>query len=569
MYAILKAKQEALRSLKIALDKSHAPAMGEIIYPPDPSFGDLAYPCFALAKGWKKAPAEVANELAAKIEPGGWIRKAEARGPYVNFFLSDVFFGKAVLDEIGAGGTAYGTGNGGFGKRVLVEYANMNTHKELHVGHARNLFVGQAAVMVLRSGGYDVTPVSYLNDLGMHVAKIIWGLEKFHAGEEPPKEERDAFLQKVYVEAERVFEEDPSAKEEISRVYKKLESGEKGPLLALWKKTRKWSLDSLKATFHELDLPIQAWYLESQFIRKTRELLEDLIRRGIVTHSQGAWIVDLASEGLGVYLLVRSDGTLLYYAKDLALAYKKEEDFHPEKSIYVVDNRQSLAMKQLFATLKRMGFKKDLVHLSYDFVTLKEGAMSSRKGTIIRYRDFQDSVVSSAREETEKRHPDWKPKKVEKTAKAIGLAAMQFGMLRQDPNKSIVFDIKEAVSFEGFTGPYLLYSVARIASLLKKAGQVSSSFDAKQWTQPLEHHLLLWLARYPEVVATTVQDFRFDRIAQFLFDLAKLFSAFYAEVPVLQAEEKVRQARLALVGAVGQTLRNGLSLLGIKTVEEM
>jgi len=569
MSALSKAKQEIIKALKTALGKEFSPIANDLEIPPDNAFGDFAYPCFALAKGLKKNPADIARELAAKVEPKGWIRKAEAKGPYVNLFLKSETFGQAVLEDIKNDGEGYGMAKDGRNTRVMVEYANPNTHKEVHVGHIRNFFVGHTAINLLRAAGYEVIPASYINDLGTHVAKCVWGLKKFYGDYDLKEENATSFLGKVYTEATQAEEKDPKVKEEISQVFHELEAG-KGESMALWKKTRKWSVNDLKSVFKELGLPIKVWYFESELIKPARRIIKDLEKKGLAVKSQGALIVDLSEEGLGANLLVKSDGMLLYNAKDIPLALRKEEEYHPEKSIYVIDNRQSLAMKQLFATLKRMGFKRDLIHLSYDFVTLKEGAMSSRKGNIIRYETFRDTMVDSARAETKKRHPEWKDKKIEITARAIAFAAIRFGMLRQDPNKKIVFDMAEALSFDGYTGPYILYTYARSRSILKKADQLKPKIEAKKLVLPIENQLLIKLAKYPEVLTTTSQDFKLDRLAEYLFDLAKTFATFYHDVPVTQAEDKeTATARLALVEAVGMVLKNGLLMMGIETIEEM
>jgi len=563
------AKQKIVKELKVALGKGYSPTAAELETPPDSAMGDFAFPCFALAKGLKKNPAEIAVEVSAKIEPKGWIEKVTAKGPYVNFFLKTETFGNAVLEEIEKTGDGYGRAKDNRKTRVMVEYANPNTHKEVHVGHLRNFFVGHMTVNILRAAGYDVIPASYINDLGTHVAKCVWGLKKFHPGEETPKEDAITFLGKIYTEATQAEEKDPKAKEEISKVFHEIEDG-KGEYLDLWRKTRKWSVDDLKKVFKELGLPINVWYFESELVKKAKKTVAELLKKGIAIKSQGATIVDLTAENLGAYLLIKTDGTLLYAAKDLPLAFRKEEEYHPDKSIYVIDNRQSLAMQQLFATLKKMGLKKDLVHLAYDFVTLKGGAMSSRKGNIIRYENFRDAMIEQTWNETKKRHPDWKDKKLEVVSRAIAFAAIRFGMLRQDPAKKIVFDMDEAMSFEGYTGPYLLYTYARAQSILKKAGKIKTKIEAKKLTSPIEHKLFLSLAKYPEVLATTAQDFKLDRLAEYLFDLAKTFATFYHEIPVTQAkDQETVAARLALVQAVSQVLKNGLWMMGIETIKEM
>lgn len=563
------AKKEVVLALKAALGKEYSPNADELETPPDPAMGDVAFPCFTLAKGMKKNPVQIAVELSAKIHPKGFVKETEAKGPYVNFYFDTSMFGNALLEEIAEKGKSYGITDLGQERRVMVEYAQPNTHKEIHIGHLRNFLVGQELVELYRAAGYDVVPATYINDLGTHVAKCLWAMKKFHDGEEPKPEDRDAFLGKVYTEATKAVEENAAVKDEISKVYQDLENG-KGPYMALWKKTRKWSLDGMKEIFKELGLTLEVWYYESDLVKRTHRLIADLKKKGIVVESQGAMIVDLEPEKLGVNLLVKSDGTLLYNAKDLALAQVKEADYHPEKSLYVIDVRQSLAMQQLFATMKRMGFNKDLAHLSYELVTLKDGAMSSRKGNIIRYEEFRDAMLDMARKETKERHADWTDRKIESVSRAVAFAAMRFGMLSHAPGKPIVFDMKEALSFDGFTGPYLLYTYARIRSLSRKAGKAKAHIDASKLTQASEKRLLATLALYPSVVRQTAQDLHLDRPAQYLFDLAKFFSEFYNEVPVLQAEDsRIVAARLALCEAVAQVLENGMGLLSIDLIQEM
>ncbi len=568
MYTIQKAKQQILTELKHAVGSGFSPNIGDLEAPPDSSLGDVAFPCFSLSKKLKKSPNDIANELAAKIGPKDYISKIKADGPYVNFIFDNDFFGASVLNDVKTMKEKYGQSNIGEGKRVMIEFANLNTHKDIHVGHLRNIFIGQMAVEVMKANGYDVVPVAYINDLGAHVAKSVWAIQAFHKDEDIPKEKRVEFLRDVYVEANTKLEEDEANKEAVSEVFRNLEE-QNGEEVAVWKKTRKWSIDFLESVYDELNLTIDTWYFESEVVSRTKKIIDEMIEKKIVVESDGAWIVDLEEEKLGVNLLVKSDGTLLYNAKDIGLAYKKEKDYHPKKSIYVVDARQGHALKQLFATMKRLDFDKDLSHLSYEFVTLKGGAMASRKGNVIRYEDFRDEVIKQATSETEKRHDDWTDKKIEKISRAVAFAAVRFGMLRQDNDKQIVFDFDEAVAFEGFTGPYHLYTHARIQSLLNKAGKIKVSFKTNKLKEDVEHRLLVLLSEYPEIVFDVSKDLQLSRIAQYLFELSRTFSEFYGEVQILKAEESIAGQRLGLCKTVQSVLENGLSLMGIETVKEM
>jgi arginyl-tRNA synthetase len=365
-----------------------------------------------------------------------------------------------------------------------------------------------------------------------------------------------------------MLEQQPALGAQVTEVFKHLEN-QRGEDVMVWKITRKWSIDYLKSVYDELGLTLDHWYFESQLIKKTKKIIDGLIKSGVVIQSQGAWIVDLQNESLGVNLLIKTDGTLLYNAKDLALALEKEKDYHSARSIYVVDARQSHALEQLFATLKRMKFQRELTHLSYEFVTLADGAMAARKGNVVRYETLRDEMIEKAKHETASRHTDWTSSQVDRVSRAIAFAGMRFSMLKQDVSKKIVFDLDEALSFDGFTGPYLLYTYARIHSILKKAGKVKRRCAAKTLTDSHSHALFFAIAQFPEKVFRSSQELQPAILAQYLFDLAKSFSQYYEHVPVLQAKADEIPERLALLSAVAQVLQNGLGLLGIATVEEM
>lgn len=567
MYALQQAKKEALTALKKHIGKSFTVNGDMLSAPPKAEYGDLSFPCFQLAKGMGRNPAEIATEIAAKIGPSPLISRIHAVGPYVNFvFDTDAFAAHAVKDVL-TQKTRYGKGATGKGKRVMVEYANLNTHKDVHIGHVRNFTVGQSAVEILRANGYEVIPVSYINDLGNNVARCIWGLVHIYPDVEP-EGDKLSFLDTAYVEAVAAIENDDAKRAEVSQIQRELENGE-GPYVALWKKTHKWSMDGLKEAFAEFGLELDKIYLEHDFIEESHEIVKKLLTDGIAKMSEGAAIVDLEAEKMGVNLLRKTDGTLLYNAKDLALALHKESDYHADRSMYVIDVRQALAMKQLAATLKKMGFAREVVHLGYDFVTLPEGAMSSRKGTAIRWSLVRDTMTEKLVEAIRIRHTDWKEKQIQKTAKALLFASIKFGMLKQDPDKVITFSMEEAMASEGFTGPYVMYTVARISSILKKA-PVKPAKEMAHIGHALERDLVMAIARYPEVVLQAGLQLKASVIAQYAFDVAQTYARYYEFVRVIAEDDMPGTAeRLALCSAVRQVLTNALGLLGIAAIEEM
>lgn len=567
MNALQQAKKEALTALKKHIGKQFTVTGDMLSAPPKAEYGDLSFPCFQLAKGMGRNPAEIATELAAKIGPSPLISRIHAVGPYVNFvFDTDAFAAHAVKDVL-TQKTRYGKGVTGKGKRVMVEYANLNTHKEVHIGHVRNFTVGQSAVEILRANGYEVIPVSYINDLGNNVAKCIWGLVHIYPDVEP-EGDKLSFLDTAYVEGVAAVENDDVKRAEVSQIQRDLENME-GPHVALWKKTHKWSMDGLKEVFAEFGLELDKIYLEHDFIEESHEIVKKLLTDGIAKMSEGAAIVDLEAEKMGVNLLRKTDGTLLYNAKDLALALHKEADYHADRSMYVIDVRQALAMKQLAATLKKMDFAREVVHLGYDFVTLPEGAMSSRKGTAIRWGLVRDTMMGKLIEAIRSRHADWKEKQIQKTAKALLFASIKFGMLKQDPDKVITFSMEEAMASEGFTGPYVMYTIARISSILKKA-PIKPAKEMAHVGHALERDLVMAIARYPEVVLQAGLQLKASGIAQYAFDVAQIYARYYEFVRVI-AEDDVQGTaeRLALCSAVRQVLVNALGLLGIAAIEEM
>jgi arginyl-tRNA synthetase len=567
MYALDQAKKEILLSLKKALGKTYAVNQDMLMTPPKPEYGDLSFACFAIGKGMKRNPAEIATELAAKIAPSSLVKKISSLGPYVNFTFDETTFAAHVFKDVLGGKVRYGKSTTGKGKKVLVEYVNFNTHKEVHVGHLRNLTYGKAVVNILRQNGFDVTPISYINDLGNNVARCLWGLTHLNLGDEPTGEKLN-YLGRAYTEATKAIGEDEDRRAEVSKIQRDLENME-GDNIALWKKTQKWSMDGMKEVFAEFDLELDRIYLEHELIDETHAIVKRLLTEGIARISEGAVIVDLEAEKLGVNLLRKSDGTLLYNAKDLALAYKKETDYAADRSIIVVDARQSLAFKQLSATLKKMGFPREVIHLAFDFVTLPEGAMSSRKGNIVRWSDLRDAMLEKLIEATKGRHPDWRERKIKETANALMHSAVSFMMLRQDPEKMITFDMEEAMATDGFTGPYLMYSIARVESLKRKAS-VKPSPKPEVLTDKKEHALLRKIAQYPSVVAHAGSTYRPNELAQYGFELAQDFAGYYESVRILDAESsELAAARLALMESVRQVLANLCGILGLVVIKEM
>lgn len=571
MTAIQQIKKEILGLLESVVGKEVELLEDQLTSPPRAEMGDFAFPCFALAGVMKKSPAAVADDIAGVLahkienERPVFVEAVKNAGPYVNFWVR----ADAVVDAVTNGKKAK-LKIENLNLKIVVEYGQPNTHKEFHVGHLRNVLVGRAVVELLASTGGRVVPVSYIGDTGAHVAKCLWALQKFHKNEKPPRVGRGEWLGKIYSEAAQKLEEHPEWEEDVRLVDRRLAGGDRA-LVGLWKKTRAWSLAEFRQIFKELGASFKKTYYESQVEKPGQTVVDDLIRRKVAAIKDGAAMVDLTEEKLDEFVLRRKDGTALYATKDLALAYQKMKDWKPDESVVVVDTRQGFYFKQLIRTLELAGFKEKMRSLLYEFVTLPEGAMASRKGNVVTYRSLRDAAVEEARKETKERHPDWPSVRIEKAARAIAFAAIRYEMLRYDLDRPITFDLKQALAFQGATGPYLLYTLARINGIAKKAMGAK-----KRNTQTMgamvameEKRLALEVIRYPEVVEEAARALRPSVVAAYLTDLAQTFAAFYEKVPVVKAEPADRVRRLALVRSVAQVMTAGLELLGISPVREM
>ncbi|MCX6710221.1 MAG: arginine--tRNA ligase [Candidatus Woesearchaeota archaeon] len=559
--------------------------------PPKMEMGDYAFPCFSFAKSMKKSPAQIAMDISKKANSALseknylFIERVESTGPYLNFFLKKGIFAEKVLKEIIAKGDSYGSGEKKKDK-VMVEFSDPNTHKAFHIGHLRNASIGDSLVRVMRFSGYNVTAANYIGDVGAHVGKCLWALEKFHSGElgKIPKNERGEFLGQVYTDATKRIAEaeekkDSSLKEEAALIAKKLEEGDSS-LTKLWKETREWSIEEFKRIYRELGINFDIYFFESEVEKKGKEIVSELLKKKIAEESRGAIIVDLKKYNLDVFLILRTDKTALYATKDLGLAEDKFRKYEIDRSIYVVGSEQKMYFQQLFKTLELMGFPnaKKCYHLAHELVMLEEGKMSSREGNVVTYGTLASEMMKKAESEIEKRHPEWAKKEKEDTAKKIAIAAMKFSMLNQDNNKPIIFSIVKALDFEGETASYVQYACTRASSILRKEKEENKKFipaeeiksaDLSVLNSAEESALIRKLSEFPSVISKATEEYKPFIIPKYLLELSKQFSIFYRECQIMKAEEKVKKARLILTESARTVIANGLSLIGIPALERM
>ncbi len=539
--------------------------------PKDNNLGDYAFPCFILAKEMKKNPVVIAKDLEKKISKPYFISDIKATGPYLNFFVDKSLLFKETLKKISKEKDNYGSGKNKK-QKIMIEYSQANTHKAFHVGHLRGTSLGEALARILKFYGYDVVQANYQGDTGAHVSKWLWCCLKYHKNEKPPKDERGKWIASIYVEAIQKLTKNPELQEQVDEINYKLENDMDSKLTLLWKRSRKWSLDEFEEIYNDLDAHFDYYFFEREMEDPGKKMVDKILKKGLAEKSEGAIIINLEKYCLGVWVLLRKDGTTLYSAKDLALAEKKFNKFKIDKSIYVVGNAQSLHMKQLFKTLDLMGFKqaKDCYHLSFDEIRLPTGKMSSRTGVNILYTDLKKELFEYTEKETRARHKDWSEKKIKEIVDKVALGAMKFDILLKDSNKIIVFDIKKACDFEGETGPYVQYAHVRCCSILDKYGQkLKDDVDFSLIKERSASEVVTLLSKFDDIIKQSCDNYKLNILARYLIDLAQKFNEFYHECHVITDDKKLTETRLLIVDCVRQVLNNGLKLLAIDAPERM
>ena len=542
-------------------------------YPPDSTWGDLSLICFESAKKLSKNPNELANLWADQIkddqELNNFFSEISVLGPYINFTFKVEIMARDIIGQINQEKGKYGLNNRGESKNVMIEYSNGNTHKEYHVGHLRNISYGDAMARLFDANGFKSIRVSYINDFGIHVAKTIWNW-KNNLTYSSQVEEKGFLLGKCYAEASQKLTDRPEYKLEVAKIMQEIESRQ-GDNFLLWKETRNWSIDYFASIYKELEIKFEKIFYESELIADGLKMIESLLEKEILQKSQGAIIANLEEFNLGVLPIIRSDGTALYPVADLALAVNKFSLYDLIESVYVVDIRQSQYFKQLFKVLDLLGYKQKLTHLPYEFVVLPEGMMSSRTGQVITYRELKDKIKSRLEQETKNKRSDWDDEKITKTVNMLTTSVIKFEMLKVGADKTMVFNLEEALKFEGYTACYLEYSYVRLQSILRKESSrfFAGKTDFTLLKENKEKELLNKLAVYPEIIILAYDKKSPSEIAKYLFDLAKLSNDYYHQTNVLKSEKKLRQARLLLIKAASQVMQNGFKILGLPILEEM
>jgi arginyl-tRNA synthetase len=591
-------EQDALSAaLRAAFGQIGVPIPERIDWVPIPFSGQWGLGtavCFQVASSETKAgkagdvrarAAEIAAEVASRIRRPAEFSRVVAEKAYLNAYFDTAGYARRVVDRVIALGPDYGRGEPK-GERLMVEYAQPNTHHSVHVGHLRNAALGESLARLAEFAGFPTIRASYPGDIGLGVITVLWAYQKFYRGQEPQGvHERGQWLLKLYTEATAMLTpREGETPEEVARreaydaerreLNRRWDAGDP-EVRELWRRTRQWSLDELQEILRMLDIHIDVFFFESEAEEPAKAIVDELIRRGIAEDERpdGPVIVRI-DEKLGLKrekyrtaVVLRSDGTTLYLTKDLALARLKFEQHHVDRSLYVVDFRQSLHFQQAFKILELYGFPQaaKCYHLPHGFVTLPEGAMSARKGNLVLIKDVADEARRRVLDVIAEKNPSLTPEERGEVAEKVGLGALIYAMLSVDNSKDIVFDWDTALSFDGQSAPYIQNAHVRANSILRKAGDLpgESSFDHE--LDPLEVELIDLISRFPGTVQQAALEYKPLLMANYAYELARVFHAFYHAVPVIQSETAAaRDARLRLTAAARQTLANSLRLLAIQ-----
>jgi arginyl-tRNA synthetase len=554
--------------------------------PKDKAMGDYALPTFKFAKLVGKNPNEFATLLKTEIEnaKNSWVLKIELKGAFLNIFTNQDNVANVLIPEIlkGTWFTKIKDVSENSKTKVMIEYSQPNTHKEFHVGHGRNVCLGDSLCRLYDYNGYTVSRVNYIGDEGTHIAKCLWGVKNY-TGEALTDaiKNKAEWLGARYVEANNKLKDaeadaDLKAKyqSEISAIHHEIES-KSGPQYDLWVKTRQYCLDDFNAIYKWLDVKFDHFFYESEVSEASQEIVEEYLKKGLFYEDQGAIGFDMTDRKLGFFIARKKDGTTLYATKDLALAKVKFNDWNIDRSIYVVGSEQNFHFKQVFYALEKMGFKNadKCYHLSYGMVVRPEGKMSSRAGNSFTFLQLINLVKEEIATYLEKYIGEWDQARLDDTSDKLAVGAIKYGMLFADPNKEIVFDPKEWVSFEGNSGPYLMYSYARTMSIINKAKAENIFADINHLsllTHESERELMRSIYEFNSTMIYACENYKPSTVANHLFFMCKAYNRFYTEVSVMKAETpELRGARLALLEAFSKTLYQGLNLLGITPPEKM
>ncbi|MBQ7245666.1 MAG: arginine--tRNA ligase [Firmicutes bacterium] len=542
--------------------------------PQDSKMGDFAFPCFKLAKVMRKAPPLIAQEVAESVESSGIFDKVEAVNAYVNIFLPKAEIAAETLKTVLDKGDAFGTTDKGAGKTVIVEYSSPNIAKPFHIGHIRSTVIGNSIYKIYKALGYDMIRINHLGDYGTQFGKMISAYRRWGNKEDVEKAPIKTLLG-YYTKFHEEAEKDPSLEEEARQIFAKLEHGEKEEV-ELWQWFRDESLKEFNRVYGMLGIEYDSYNGESFYSDKMPRIENELEEKGLMVESRGAQVVDLEEYGLGTALIKKSDGSSLYITRDIAAAVYRKETYDFYKNIYVVASQQTLHFQQLFKILELMGYTEassGSIHVPFGLVSLEEGTMSTRQGRVVFLEDVLNSAVDKTREIIAEKNPD--ADNVDEIASQVGIGAVIFNELSNNRIKDYTFKWDTVLNFDGETGPYVQYTHARCASLLRRAGEdiVSKAKDMAinfdYISSENAHELIKLIYAYPSYVELAGEKYEPSVVTRHIIDIAQGFNRFYHDEHIITENEDEKIAKIALTLATKTVIKNGLALLGIEAPERM
>ncbi len=540
--------------------------------PADSSKGDYAFPCFKLAKIMRKAPPMIAKGIAEAIEGEKMFQKVESVNAYVNMFMSKAEFAGNVVKEVLEKDKDFGRSDMGAGRTVIVEYSSPNIAKPFHIGHIRSTVIGNSIYKIYDFLGYDTIRINHLGDYGTQFGKMICAYRKWGNKEDVIREPIKSLLS-YYTKFHEEAEKDPSLEDEARAIFVRLENGEPEEV-ELWQWFRDESLREFNRVYDMLGITFDSYNGESFYSDKMPAVVQELKDKGLLVEDNGAQIVKLDQFDLPPALITKSDGSTLYITRDIAAAIYRKNTYDFYKNIYVVASQQNLHFQQWKKVIGLMGYDwaDDCVHVPFGLVSMEEGTMSTRQGRVI----FLEDVLNRAVEQTRKiiMEKNVNTENVDETAREVGIGAVIFNELSNYRIKDYVFSWDKVLNFEGETGPYVQYTHARACSILRNAGEAvmasaKEGFDASRITSDSAHALIKLIYEMPEVIAEAGEKYEPSIVTRHIVDIAQAFNKFYHDEHILVDDETEKTAKVALVIAARNVIRNGLDLLGMKAPEKM
>ena len=541
----------------------------DLDYPVNPDFGDYSTSVsLKLTKVLKRNPFEIAQEIIKNLPKDSDIKKVEIIKPgFINFWISDDYLVTSISDLLKNEKFTFPEYHLGKNKKIMVEFAHPNTHKLFHIGHLRNISTGEAMVRILEAVGNKIIRTNYEGDVGLHIAKCLYGVKNSKTDIKKLKtlQEKIEFIGKMYTSGTKAYEDNENAKQEIIKLNQMIYEHDP-EIMPLWTETRQWSLDYFAENYKRFYSRFDRLYFESELPKRAVEIAGEILKKGIMEKSQGAIIFNGKKYGLDIRVFINSLGFPTYEGKELALAEKEFSDFGElDKAIHVVTPEQTSFFKVTFKVeelIDEKKYKNKQHHLIYEWVKLKAGKMSSREGNIIEANWLIDEIKNKILK---------KFKCDKEIAEILSVASAKYSFLKNGTQSIIHFDIDESIAVDGNSAPYLIYTYVRCQSVLKKANHDSLT---RQPVDSLtinndELNVLRIINQFPEIVRQAAIQLSPNLIANYLYDLAQKYNYFYQKNKILESEEKTKQFRLMLTQAVGKVIKEGLYLLGIKTVERM